>query len=60
MHGTDDAVVSYRLGKKLYDQASSPKEFWEVPGGRHTDGLWKENPKYRELMLQEIKKVAPK
>ena len=36
-HGTDDEVIPYAQGKKLYDAASEPKELMTYPGGNHSD-----------------------
>jgi len=36
-HGDADKVVPIRLGRKLFAAANEPKEFVEVPGGRHND-----------------------
>lgn len=37
VHGTDDEVVPYRLGRKLYDAAAPPKAFYDLPGAGHND-----------------------
>ncbi len=37
MHGTDDRIVPYRLGKKLYDKAKHPKEFISITKGGHSN-----------------------
>lgn len=37
IHGTDDRVVPYDLGKKLYDTAKHPKEFVTVEKGGHSN-----------------------
>jgi hypothetical protein len=37
MHGTVDGTVPFALGKKLYEAANQPKEFYEVPGADHND-----------------------
>jgi hypothetical protein len=36
-HGTDDSVIPYRLGRKLFDAANSPKQFVDIPGADHND-----------------------
>ncbi len=40
IHGDQDPVIDYSLGERLFERASEPKEFWRVPGGRHTDFMW--------------------
>ncbi len=37
-HSVDDEIVPYEQGKKLYDNASEPKEFVELHGG-HNDAF---------------------
>jgi len=39
MHGTDDEIVAFSQGKRLYEQAGQPKRFIEVPGGRHVEAI---------------------
>jgi uncharacterized protein len=34
-HGTDDTLVPYELGRKLYDATPGPKEFFVIAGGGH-------------------------
>ena len=36
-HGTDDTVVAYESGKKLYSLATSKKELITIEGGGHND-----------------------
>jgi uncharacterized protein len=40
IHGDQDEVVPFRLGKKLYDLAQPPKRFYEVRGAGHNDLPW--------------------
>lgn len=35
IHGDQDSIVPVGNGRRLYEAAKSPKEFWLVPGGRH-------------------------
>jgi fermentation-respiration switch protein FrsA (DUF1100 family) len=46
IHGDRDDIVPFRLGKKLYDLAPAPKQFFEVPGAAHNDLLWVAGPGY--------------
>jgi len=48
IHGTHDHVISYSSGKELYKQAPSPKTFWKITEGRHTDFMGRKN--YREQL----------
>ena len=36
-HGTADTIVPYSQGRKLFDLATGPKEFFEIAGGDHND-----------------------
>lgn len=36
IHSINDEIVHYRLGKKLYDAASVPKEFLQIRGGHNS------------------------
>ncbi len=37
IHGTRDDIVPFRLGRRLYELAPPPKEFYEVRGAGHND-----------------------
>ncbi len=37
IHGTDDSIIPIELGRKLYEAANEPKEFYEVRGADHND-----------------------
>ena len=37
VHGTDDEVIPFAMGQKLYDAAWEPKEFFAVEGAGHND-----------------------
>jgi fermentation-respiration switch protein FrsA (DUF1100 family) len=37
LHGDEDDVISYELGKKLYDAANNPKQLVTIEGGHHND-----------------------
>jgi pimeloyl-ACP methyl ester carboxylesterase len=41
VHGRADRVVPYVLGQRVFEALPEPKEMWEVPGGVHTDFLWR-------------------
>lgn len=36
-HGDRDNIVPQRMGKKLYDQAPQPKQFYSIPRAGHND-----------------------
>src|SRR5262249_15901964 len=35
IHSPADEVIPFALGRKLFEMASEPKEFYEVPGAPH-------------------------
>jgi fermentation-respiration switch protein FrsA (DUF1100 family) len=37
VHGDKDRIVPIRLGQKLYEAASHPKEFYTIAGAGHND-----------------------
>ncbi|MFQ5449361.1 MAG: alpha/beta hydrolase [Nitrospinaceae bacterium] len=46
LHGTRDEIVPFRLGKKLYEAAASPKEFYAIEGASHNDTYIAGGPAY--------------
>jgi fermentation-respiration switch protein FrsA (DUF1100 family) len=39
VHGRNDPVVPYKLGRVLYDAASEPKQFFTVDGAIHEGAI---------------------
>jgi len=37
IHGESDDIVPYVLGRRLYEAAQAPKEFFAIPGAGHND-----------------------
>ncbi len=37
VHGSDDDIIPISHGKKLFDSANEPKQFYEIPGAGHND-----------------------
>jgi fermentation-respiration switch protein FrsA (DUF1100 family) len=37
MHGNRDGIIPFDLGRKLFDAALEPKEFYVIEGGDHND-----------------------
>lgn len=46
IHGTDDEVVAFWHGRRLYDLAPSPKRRLWVDGARHNDLAWVAGDRY--------------
>jgi fermentation-respiration switch protein FrsA (DUF1100 family) len=57
IHGSWDEIVPLRLGRKLFDRAAPPKEFWEVPRAGHNDLLWVAGPQYGERVRAFIAQI---
>ena len=60
IHGTKDQMINFALGKRLFDEASEPKEFWEIPDGRHTDFMFVDNGKYAIRFYETLDKYCPR
>ena len=39
LHGTQDRMVPYEMGQKLFAAAKGPKTFVSIPDGDHTHNL---------------------
>ena len=37
LHGTEDEIVPVSMGKRLFDEAPEPKNFFEIKGAHHND-----------------------
>jgi fermentation-respiration switch protein FrsA (DUF1100 family) len=37
LHGDEDDLVPYEVGRRLYDAANEPKEFYTIKGAHHND-----------------------
>ncbi len=59
IHGDRDNIVPFRLGKKLFDLAQKPKEFYEVPGASHNDLLWVAGPEYDARVRSFLTRLGP-
>lgn len=46
LHGTEDEIVPYKLGRKLYSAAAEPKEFYDIEGAGHNDTYGVGGPEY--------------
>lgn len=55
IHSKTDEIVPYELGRDLYQQLPEQKQFWDNPGGNHTDAFWKSEKGFREKLISEIK-----
>ena len=60
MHGTEDEIVPYKMGRKLFEAAAGPKEFYDIQGAGHND-TWQTGGKayfdtIERFIRQNIKK----
>ena len=46
IHGDVDEIIPFRLGKRLFELAPPPKDFYAVSGARHNDLPWIGGPEY--------------
>jgi len=56
IHGDKDTIVPMRLGRALFDAASEPKEWFEVPGADHNDLPWIDTEAYKARIDAFIRK----
>ncbi|MBI4431642.1 MAG: alpha/beta hydrolase [Candidatus Omnitrophica bacterium] len=54
IHGTEDDVVPFALGQKLFDAHPGPKEFYAVKGAHHNDLLNVAGAQFYERVQQFI------
>lgn len=56
IHGTDDRVVPYQHGLKLFERAGEPKTLVTVEGGDHITALMPQHAEYRQKVLDFFKR----
>lgn len=47
LHAVGDPVVPYAEGRRLFDLAPGPKEFWKLESRGHTEAFFALGPRYR-------------
>ncbi len=52
LHSREDPVVPYSQGRFLYNAASGPKEWWDVPTAGHAEAFTKHAPEFRPKLLE--------
>ena len=57
LHATGDPVVPYAQGRRLFDLAPGPKEFWKLDSAGHTEAFFAQGPKYRPPFLAWLDRV---
>ncbi len=58
IHGGQDRTVPIRLGKKLFEAANEPKEFYEISGADHNDTYVVGGAAYFNKLLEFIREVT--
>ena len=58
VHGTQDEVIPFSMGEKLYQASPEPKSFLPVEGAGHTDSFVIDGEQYLER-LRNLMQVAP-
>ncbi len=56
VHGTDDEICPFEMGKQLFEAAPQPKELFEVRGGTHNELPFQAGPDFYERPIQFIMK----
>jgi uncharacterized protein len=60
IHGNADEIVPFELGRKLFDAAPQPKDFYEVPGAHHNDLVVIAGRGYFEKLRDFLKSLPPR
>lgn len=58
IHGTDDRIIPFEMGRKLYEIAPQPKQFWPVQGGTHNDIVEAAGAAYRQRLAAFYAELA--
>lgn len=58
IHSSNDEIVPFRLGRKLYDEAARPKEFLEIRGA-HNSNFFESEDILKENIGNFIKRLSP-
>ncbi|HOW89691.1 MAG TPA: alpha/beta hydrolase [Elusimicrobiales bacterium] len=58
IHSEKDPVVPFNEGRRLYEAARPPKEFWTVPYG-HIDAFYGQRDVYGPRLVSFLKSVLP-
>ncbi len=56
-HSPEDQIIPFAMGRRLFEAAPQPKEFFQLRGG-HNDGFL-ETPGYAQAFAEFLKKHAP-
>jgi hypothetical protein len=59
IHSPADEVVPYKLGRRLFEAAPEPKQFYEVKGAGHNDTWLVGGDSYLETLRAFVRSCAP-
>lgn len=59
LHAVGDPIVPYREGRRLYDLAPGPKEFWKLDTKGHTEAFYAQASRYRPPFLDWLDRILP-
>jgi fermentation-respiration switch protein FrsA (DUF1100 family) len=57
IHGTQDDVIPFSHGQKLYEQANQPKQFVAIAGAEHNNLMEVAGLKYRDALMNFVKLI---
>ena len=57
MHGDNDKLVPFEHGRKLYEAANEPKEFYTIPGAGHNDTHIVGGKEYFDVIRKFVNKL---
>lgn len=60
IHGNRDEIVPFRLGRRLYELAAPPKEFYEVSGAGHNDLIDTAGIEYLNRLRSFLEMIGPR
>jgi fermentation-respiration switch protein FrsA (DUF1100 family) len=60
IHGDRDEIVPYNLGRKLFEAATEPKQFYQVVGAGHNDLIWAAGPEYAKRIADFLATLEQK
>jgi len=58
IHGTEDEIVPFEHGKKVFEYYAGPKYFYEVPGAMHNDLFYRAGDKIMQRIQQFIDEIS--
>jgi len=58
MHGDKDELVPFEQGRKLYEHANEPKEFYTIPGAMHNDTHIVGGEEYFDVIRDFVNKLT--